>query len=106
MPEKGSSSCPRPARIALANWFLSLAWVLLIVIGPAAWKYYLRFSTNGIVFHEVTLAVLVVGVALSLFEGVRGLRQRRYGALAAVTLAVFWLLYCLGFVYWRSVGVQ
>ena len=107
MKSTSSGGCKqRRARVAVANSFLFLAYVLSLIIGPAAFKYYFRFSPAGRLFHEAMLMVLALGVALCLLEGVRGVHQRRSGAIATVTFAILWLLSCFLFYFSRLLVVM
>ena len=105
--ERGTGDCPRPAGIVAANLMLLLAYFLSSFVGPTVFSYYstLLRSPAAVMWSWTLLAFLVLCVAASLFEGIRGIRQRRRpGAVITVTFSVLWLLLCLLFLFLKLEG--
>lgn len=107
-PPRQAAPLEKEARIAVANLLLFLAYWLLLLVTPVVFGYYRRLlsSPASVVFHWALLAFIVVGVSLSLLEGVRGLRQHKAGAVAAVMFSVLWLLICFLLLLGRLLGVR
>ncbi|MBM4353229.1 MAG: hypothetical protein FJ109_05435 [Deltaproteobacteria bacterium] len=90
----------------MASLLLGLACFLSLLFGPVVFGYYstLLRSPAAVFFSSALLAFLVLCVTVSLFEGIRGIRQRRIGGVVAVTCSVLWLLLCLLFLILKLEG--
>ena len=111
--EKTSSGVPasrrgRRARVGAALVFPFLAFTMALFILPAMLHSGVgrHRSPSAVLLLEGILVFMVVGPTLSLFEGVRGLGERRSGAIAAVTFSTLWLLvfFLVFFGWWIHAG--
>jgi len=111
--EEEAMSCTSPegqteqqARIGSAVVLLLLAYIFSFHVVPVflGHRWHPFASPRSAATWGAALVFLVSCVMVSLLEGVRGLRQRRSGAILAVTFSVLWFLFFFLLLLDRAAG--